>query len=341
MSEALLKVEHLRVAFPMETGSAFPVRDVSFSVFPGKTLGIVGESGCGKTLTGLSLLQLVPKPGRVAGGRILFRRQATEEPVDLAAISPTSDLTRSIRGAEIAMIFQEPMTALNPVYTIGAQIREAIRAHGSVSRQEARNRSLELLKRVGIPAPVQRADDYPHQLSGGMRQRAMIAMALSCNPRLLIADEPTTALDVTIQAQILDLLGDLQAESGMAIVLITHDLGVIADLADDILVMYAGRQVERGTPDQIFYRAAHPYTRGLLTSVPRFGAQSGYRLKSIPGTVPSFVNLPPGCAFRPRCEHAADRCLTDPPSRQVEPGHKADCWLEPSTPAFSSEPSAP
>lgn len=341
MFEALLQVEHLRVAFPMDAATTYPVRDVSFSVFPGKTIGIVGESGCGKTLTGLSVLQLVPKPGRIAGGTIRFRRRLGEEPVDLAAIAPTSELTRSIRGADIAMIFQEPMSALNPVYTIGDQIGEAIRAHRAVSRKEARDQSVALLKRVGIPAPLQRADDYPHQLSGGMRQRAMIAMALSCNPMLLIADEPTTALDVTIQAQILDLLRDLQAESGMAIVLITHDLGVIADLADDILVMYAGRQVESGSPDQIFYHPAHPYTRGLLASAPRFGTRSTQRLTSIPGTVPSFANLPTGCAFRPRCADADDRCVSDPPKRQIEPGQTADCWLEPSAAVVSSEPSAP
>src|SRR5947209_13487311 len=299
----LIEIQDLRTQFVTDDGLVTAVDGVSFTIPRGKTLGLVGESGCGKSVTGLSLLQLVPPPGRVAGGRILYYREAGGEPLDLAALSPRSDAMRAIRGNEIAMIFQEPMTSLNPVYTIGDQIGEAVMLHQGVKRKEARERAIAMLDRVGIASPRQRVDEYPHQLSGGMRQRAMIAMALSCRPALLIADEPTTALDVTIQAQILDLLRELQEgeESGMAILLISHDLGVIAELADEVVVMYAGRVVERGPVDALFYEPLHPYTRGLLRSIPVLGSPKKERLTSIPGIVPSLLALPSGCPFRPRC----------------------------------------
>ena len=262
MTQLLLEVTELSTIFPTDDGVVQAVSDVSFSITPGQTLGLVGESGCGKSVTGLSILQLVPSPGVIEHGQILYRRDSDGDYIDLAKQDRRGEVMRSIRGNEIAMIFQEPMTSLNPVYTIGNQIAEAIILHQKVTKKEARRLAVEMLVKVGIPGPSQRVDEYPHQLSGGMRQRAMIAMALSCNPALLIADEPTTALDVTIQAQVLDLMRQLQQEMGMAILMITHDLGVIADLADAIVVMYAGRVVERGNLDAIFYEPLHPYTRG-------------------------------------------------------------------------------
>ena len=270
------------------------MNDVSFSIARGQTVGVVGESGCGKSITGLSLLQLVPLPGRIETGEILFYRDGDAEPLDIAQIPPKSELIRQIRGNEIAIIFQEPMTSLNPVYTVGNQIAEAVALHQQVDKKTARERAIEMLERVGIPAPAQRVDEYPHQLSGGMRQRVMIAMALCCSPSLLIADEPTTALDVTIQAQVLGLMQELQAEFGMAIMLITHDLGVIADLADEVVVMYAGRVVERGSVDDIFYNPFHPYTQGLLKSIPVLGRTVQKTLPSIPGTVPASVGTADG-----------------------------------------------
>src|SRR5262249_23704541 len=259
------------------------------------------ESGSGKTMTGLALLQLIPPPGRVSGGEILFypgrhgRDAAPAPPVDIAALRPDSERIRAIRGEEIAMVFQGPMSSLTPVYTIGQQIEEMVRLHREVGSREARRAAIEMLRRVGLPAPEQRVDAYPHQLSGGMRQRAMIAMALSCGPSLLIADEPTTALDVTVQAQILDLLRELQQELGMAILLVSHDLGVIAEVADEVIVMYAGRIMERGTAEAIFYDPQHPYTQGLLRSAPVMG-RGGQKLYSIPGAVPDLRALPRGCA---------------------------------------------
>ena len=293
---------------------------VSLSVERGKTLGIVGESGCGKSMLSLSVMRLVPPPGRITAGRVLFEGQ------DLAALPATA--MRDLRGRRIAMIFQEPMTSLNPAYTVGAQIEEAMRAHDRHGRN-LRARAVAALERVRIPAPDRRLDDYPHQMSGGMRQRVMIAMALSCAPDLLIADEPTTALDVTVQAQILDLLRDLQRESGMAIVLITHDLGVVAEMADEVAVMYAGRVVERTAAARLFDDPQHPYTLGLLGSVPRL-EQTRDRLLAIEGAVPSAGSLPPGCRFHPRCVFGVADCTrAQPPLRIVGEGHEAACIRAP------------
>jgi oligopeptide/dipeptide ABC transporter ATP-binding protein len=326
-AQPLIDIQQLRTQFATDDGVVTAVDGVSFSIPRGQTVGLVGESGCGKSVTGLSLLQLVPSPGRVTGGKMLFWREGAAEPVDLATLSARGEAIRAVRGNEIAMIFQEPMTSLNPVYTIGDQIGEAMRLHQGLSRAHARRRAIEMLDQVGIASPRQRVDEYPHQLSGGMRQRAMIAMALGCQPALLIADEPTTALDVTIQAQILDLLRELQHEMGMAILLISHDLGVIAELAHQVVVMYAGRVVERALVDDLFYQPLHPYTRGLLRSVPVLGGTSKERLASIPGTVPSLLALPTGCPFRPRCPDRLPRCHEPPSLREVVAEHSVSCWL--------------
>jgi oligopeptide/dipeptide ABC transporter ATP-binding protein len=288
-------------------------------------VGLVGESGCGKSITALSILRLIQPPGRIVSGSIVFHHVNGD--VALTDLDPHGDAIRRIRGNEIAMIFQEPMTSLNPVYTIGNQIAEAVRLHQGANRREAMDRAVEMLEHVGIPGPRQRVREYPHQLSGGMRQRAMIAMALSCHPSLLIADEPTTALDVTIQAQVLDLMRALQAEMGMAILMITHDLGVVADMADEVVVMYAGRVVERASADAIFYRPRHPYTEGLLGSIPVLGKETGRKLKSIPGTVPHALAMPEGCPFGPRCDHRMPSCSAMPPLEETEPGHWTRCWL--------------
>ena len=327
----LLEISGLKTVFPTDDGIVNAVSDVSFEICPGQTVGVVGESGCGKSITGLSLLQLVPSPGRIEAGEILFHRNG-DEPLDIAQVSPKSELMRQIRGNEIAIIFQEPMTSLNPVYTVGNQIAEAIVLHEQVDKKTARERAIEMIARVGIPAPAQRVDEYPHQLSGGMRQRIMIAMALCCSPTLLIADEPTTALDVTIQAQVLGLMQELQAEMGMAIMLITHDLGVIADLADEVVVMYAGRVVERGTVDDIFYNPLHPYTQGLLKSIPILGKTPQKTLPSIPGTVPHPLGLPEGCSFQPRCSERMPECERMPELAVIDGesekgGHAVRCWL--------------
>jgi len=323
----LLEVRGLRTAFATENGEAVAVDGISFSIEPGKTLGMVGESGCGKSVTALSILRLIPSPpGRIVGGEIFYQGK------NLLALSE-SDMRR-VRGNDIAMIFQEPMTSLNPVFTIGDQIAEAIRLHQKTSRHEARDRAVEMLRLVEMPEPARRVDDYPHQLSGGMRQRVMIAMALSCNPKLLIADEPTTALDVTIQAQILDLLESLQQRLGMALLLITHDLGVVAEQADDVVIFYAGRIVEHAAVGDLFTRPLHPYTRGLLESLPRIGAGRGERLRPIPGTVPRLTSLPSGCRFRDRCALAIDDCARiDPPLEDKAPGHQAACIRVASDPA--------
>ncbi len=322
MSDApLLDIRDLRTVFRTAAGEIAAVDGVSLSVAPGRTLGIVGESGCGKSVLSLSVMRLIPRPGRIAGGSILFEGR------DLLQLSAAE--MREVRGGAIGMIFQEPMTSLNPVHPVGFQIEEAVRAHLGVSRQEARGIAIEALARVRIPAPERRVDEYPHQLSGGMRQRVMIAMALACRPKLLIADEPTTALDVTIQAQILDLLRALQAETGMAIILITHDLGVVAEMADEVAVMYAGRVVERGPARSVFADAQHPYTLGLFGSIPRLDEETP-RLLAIEGTVPPPFALPPGCRFNPRCAFAVDRCRTEsPPLRDLSPGHAAACLLAP------------
>jgi peptide/nickel transport system ATP-binding protein/oligopeptide transport system ATP-binding protein len=314
----VLEVRDLRTHFFTDDGVVKAVNGVSFQVFPGETLGVVGESGCGKSVTALSILRLIASPpGRIVGGKILYKGK------DLVTASEAE--MRKIRGNEISMIFQEPMTSLNPVYTCGDQIMEAIRLHQKVSAREARSRAIEMLKLVGIPLPEQRVDEYPHQLSGGMRQRVMIAMALSCHPSVLIADEPTTALDVTIQAQILELLDRLQAELGMAIILITHDLGVVAEVADHVAVMYGGQIQEYADVETLFEQTTHPYTGGLLASIPKLGEQVE-RLRVIPGAVPNPVDFPPGCTFHPRCHLAIEDCRhVDPQLLSYDGGHLVRC----------------
>ena len=316
----LLEVKDLNVSFPTADGTVQAVRGVSFTVNAGGTLGIVGESGSGKTVLTQTLLGLTPG-GEISG-------TADFDGTDLLAIA--EDQMRKIRGAQISVIFQDPLTSMHPLYKVGWQIEEMIRAHDkSVSKAEAKNRAVELLRRVGIPRADQRVNDYPHQFSGGMRQRAIIAMALSLSPRMIIADEPTTALDATVQAQILDLLQKLQDESNTALIMITHDMGVVADIANDVLVMYAGRAAERATKQDIFYAPHHPYTKGLLESIPNSSAQAE-RLKPITGQPPSLIRLPSGCKFHPRCAYVMDRCLTEEPSlRPVgEDGfHSSACWL--------------
>jgi oligopeptide/dipeptide ABC transporter ATP-binding protein len=320
---SVLEVKGLQTVFFTASGLFRAVDDVSFQVKRGETLAIVGESGCGKSVSALSIMRLVPDPpGRIVGGEVLL------EGTDLLALDEAK--MREIRGNRISMIFQEPMTSLNPVIRIGDQIAEAVRLHRDVSAREARNRAVEMLKLVRIPEPARRALDYPHQLSGGMRQRAMIAMALACRPALLIADEPTTALDVTIQAQILNLMLELQQELGMGLILITHDLGVVAQTAQRVIVMYAGRKVEEADVETLFAEPLHPYTRGLMASMPKLpqaGAEAQGRLTEISGTVPSLVRLPPGCAFAPRCPLAIDRCRSEmPPLRSFSGNRQAACW---------------
>lgn len=313
--DKILEVKNLRTSFFTEEGEVRAVDNVSFNVYKGKTLGIVGESGCGKSVTSLSIMRLIPNPpGKVVGGEILYNGKDLLK-LDMSAM-------RKIRGNEISMIFQEPMTSLNPVFTIGNQICEAIALHQKLSRSDTRNKAIEMLKLVGIPSPEKRIDDYPHQLSGGMRQRVMIAMALSCNPHVLIADEPTTALDVTIQAQILELLKDLQQKVGMALILITHDLGVVAEMADEVAVMYAGNIVEQGKVMEIFKNPKMPYTRGLLNSIPTLsqdptGKVKKKRLETIPGIVPNLLHLPHGCRFQERCTYVIDACKEKEPDLRV------------------------
>ena len=318
----LLEIEDLRTIFRTPMGLVAAVDGVSLGVARGKTLGIVGESGCGKSMLSLSVMGLVPPPGQNAGGRVMFDGQ------NLLDLPPAA--MRSIRGNRIAMIFQEPMTSLNPVFTIGDQITEAMRAHDrSTSDRALRAKAIAALERVRIPAPDRRFDEYPHQMSGGMRQRVMIAMALACEPDLLIADEPTTALDVTVQAQILDLLRDLQAQSGMAIILITHDLGVVAEMADEVAVMYAGKVVERAAITEIFDDPQHPYTLGLLGSIPKL-EETHDRLLAIEGAVPPPFALPKGCRFNPRCVFRAEACVQRQPElREVAPNHDVSCLRAP------------
>ncbi len=315
---ALLDIRDLRTTFATAAGAAHAVDGVSLSLDAGRTLGLVGESGCGKTMTALSIMRLVPPPGRIAAGRIeLAGRDLLQLP---------EGAMRVVRGAEIAMIFQEPMTSLNPVLTVGEQIAEAIRLHRDVGRGAAREQAIAMLRTVEIAEPERRVAEYPHQLSGGMRQRVMIAMALSCRPTLLIADEPTTALDVTIQAQILDLLGDLQRRLGMALLLVTHDFGVVAERADEVAIMYAGRVVERGRVADVFRTALHPDTRALLHSIPKVGGERQRRLDAIPGVVPDLLHLPSGCRFRDRCPQAVAECATvDPVLEEHGPRHWAAC----------------
>ncbi len=323
MGEPLLAIEDLEVSFFTRRGEVKAVNGVTLSVREGRTLGLVGESGCGKSVTALAVMRLLPiPPGRILGGEIRFRGEVLSR--------RSSEEMRKIRGKEIAMIFQDPMTSLDPVFTVGNQIMEGIRLHEGVSRREARARAIELLDLVGIPAPDRRIDDYPGQMSGGMRQRVMIAMAIACHPALLIADEPTTALDVTIQAQILDLLRQLQERFGMGILLVTHDLGVVAGNADEVAVMYAGRIVEQAPVDLLFERPRHPYTEGLFASLPRLpeGGEKPPPLEPIPGIVPDLLELPAGCPFAERCRHRFERCqVEDPVLCEVEPGHLVRCFL--------------
>ena len=318
---AVLEVRGLRTHFFSDEGVSRAVDGVDLELRRGETLGVVGESGCGKSVTALSVLRLVPEPpGRIVEGSILFRGR------DLVKL-PESEL-RSVRGNEIAMIFQEPMTALNPVFTIGEQIMEAVRLHRGATKAEARARAIEMLTRVRIPAPEQRVDEYPHQLSGGMRQRVMIAMAMSCDPEVLIADEPTTALDVTIQAQVLELMNELQAQAGMSMMLITHDLGVIAETAHRVAVMYAGKVVERAGGERLFARPRHPYTIGLFRSLPGLAGETRRRLPTIPGIVPSAFRFPSGCRFRTRCPIATELCASsEPPLAALpqDPAHAVAC----------------
>jgi oligopeptide/dipeptide ABC transporter ATP-binding protein len=319
----LLEVKNLKTYFFTDDGVAKSVDDVSYTVDKNETLGVVGESGCGKSVTALSIMRLIPQPpGRIVGGEILLNGQ------DMLKMS--EEEMRGIRGNRIGMIFQEPMTSLNPVFTVGNQIEESIILHQKVSKEEAKKRAIDMLKQVGIPAPEQRYGEYPHQLSGGMRQRVMIAMALSCNPEVLIADEPTTALDVTVQAQILELIKSLQTKLGMAVVLITHDLGVIAETADKVAVMYASHIVEYAPVDEIFYNPVHPYTVGLLGSIPKLHIESD-RLMTIEGSVPPPTNFPVGCNFNTRCPWATEVCFKEEPALlEHEPGHFSAChhWAQ-------------
>ena len=317
-AQPILRVNNLHTQFHTDDGIARAVDGVSFALYPGKTLGLVGESGCGKSVTSLSIMRLLAHPGRITDGAIYFQ--------DRNLLSLSENDMRNVRGNDIAMIFQEPMTSLNPVYTCGFQIDEAVMRHQNLDADAAREKTIEMLRLVGIPAPEQRANEYPHQLSGGMRQRVMIAMALSCTPEILIADEPTTALDVTIQAQILDLLSDLQKRLNMAVLMITHDLGVIAEVADHVAIMYAGQIIESGTADTIFHNPKHPYTQGLLASVPRLD-ETRERLSVITGTVPNATQFPQGCRFASRCHLAQEQCDQQPILTECETSHHVACWM--------------
>ncbi|WP_395350825.1 ABC transporter ATP-binding protein [Variovorax sp. UC122_21] len=333
MSEPLLRVQDLHVEFRTRRGQALVLNGVDFELRAGETLCVVGESGCGKSMTALALLRLIPSPpGRIRDGRVLFQGE------DL--VRATDARMREVRGNRISMIFQEPMTSLNPVFSVGDQIGESLRLHAGLDARAARQRAIEMLRQVGIPAPERRVDEYPHQLSGGMRQRVMIAMALACRPDILIADEPTTALDVTVQAQIFDLLRELQREKGTAILLITHDMGAVAEMADRVMVMYAGRVIEQGSADQVLSAPGHPYTRGLIDCLPELGSSAAFDddtredLAEIPGVVPSIWELGSGCAFRERCRHAMPRCAREVPPMFALAGdgdggtsHGAACWL--------------
>ncbi len=323
-NELLVQIQDLRVEFDVRAGIVKAVDGVSFDIYRGQTLGVIGESGCGKSITARAILQMIPKPGRVAGGQVLYHRRAKgstqTDIINVSKLDPDGQTIREIRGGEIGMIFQEPMSSLTPVYTagvhideavslhhltpsrkVGDQMTEGIQAHKKVTKKESREIAIEMLHRVGIPKPEQRVDSYPHQLSGGQRQRVMIAIALSCGPVMLIADEPTTALDVSIEAQILDIMRDMQEKENMAIMFITHNLGVIAEMAKEIVVMYMGKQVERASTVDVFYQPKHPYTKALLQSIPKVGRKSSGRLASIEGMVPDPFNLPTGCVFHPRC----------------------------------------
>jgi len=325
-AQRLLEIKNLSTYFHLDEGVIKAVDDVSFSIDRGETLGVVGESGCGKSVTALSIMRLIAKPrGRIAHGTITYYGQQGD-PIEITSLDPHGSRMRGIRGSEIAMIFQEPMVSLNPVYPVGEQIMEAVRTHQTAAKRKARERALEMLEKVRIAAAAQCLSRYPHELSGGMRQRVMIAMALSCNPSLLIADEPTTALDVTIEAQILDLIYELKSDFQTAVMFITHDLKVIGDMADRVIVLYAGKIVEKAGVDEIFYSPKHPYTQGLLESIPQIGRKR--RLIPITGTVPGLTELPKGCYFAPRCPLALEICQTErPPIFGIESGHEVTCWL--------------
>jgi oligopeptide/dipeptide ABC transporter ATP-binding protein len=325
----LVHVEDLKTYFYTLDGVVRAVDGVSLEIRPGETLGLVGESGCGKSVTSLSIMRLLPRRiSRIVGGRILYDRGDGTPPIDLTTVDPNGELIRDIRGNEMAMIFQEPLTSLSPVHTVGSQIAEAVALHQNVDHEAARERAIEMLEQVGIDMPGQRYSEYPHQFSGGMRQRAMIAMALSCNPALLIADEPTTALDVTIQAQILELMKALQEEFDMAILIITHNLGVIAEMSDRVAVMYMGKIVESGKVRDVFHRPLHPYTVGLMRSIPHLGRRVKARLTPIPGSVPDPYSVPSGCAFAPRCPiEDKSGCGGESELVEVEEGHYVRCAL--------------
>ncbi|MFC7619915.1 ABC transporter ATP-binding protein [Microlunatus sp. GCM10028923] len=329
--DILLEIDRLRTHFFVDGGVVRAVDGVSLSVPAGKTVCVVGESGCGKSITARSVLRLIERPGRIVDGRILLSGgdSAAGEPVDVVALDPEGERLRGIRGGEIAMVFQEPMASLSPMYTVGNQLVEAIRVHLDLTEEEASRRGVELLGRVGIPRPERIMESYPFQLSGGMCQRVMIAIALSCRPRLLIADEPTTALDVTTQARILDLLADLQAETEMSMIFITHDLGVVAEIADEVVVMYLGTVVEQGPVDEIFHDPQHPYTRALLASIPRMGRGARQRLATIPGQVPAPLQRPAGCPFHPRCTEAIPGLcdVEEPPMIELGERRRACCVL--------------
>ncbi len=318
--KTLLEVRNLRTYFYTEEGVTPAVDDLSFALQNSETLAIVGESGCGKSVTALSILRIFASPpGKIIGGDILYHGESL--------LHKSEREMRKIRGNEISMIFQEPLTSLNPVFTVGQQIMESLIMHQGMTKKQAREKGIEMLQKVGIPSPDRVIDDYPHQLSGGMRQRVMIAMALACNPSILIADEPTTALDVTIQAQIIKLLGDLKKEMNTSIILITHDLGIVAQIAQNVMVMYAGQAVEYSDARTLFANPLHPYTKGLLASIPVIGEEKE-SLYSIKGSIPSAKDYPKGCRFCPRCDYAMDKCLEQPPVlSEVEPGHKVRCWL--------------
>lgn len=322
--ELLLEVKDLKTHFFNDHSIVRAVDGVNFKLYKGETLGVVGESGCGKSMTALSIMNLLPgSKGRIVDGEVLYHKNENEI-IDITKLKPKGKAIREIRGNEIGMIFQEPMKSLTPVHTIGFQIREALQLHQGLNKKEAKERAVEILKLVGISSPAERVDQYPHQLSGGMRQRAMVAIGLSCNPNMLIADEPTTALDVTIEAQILELMVELQEKIGMSIMFITHDLDVIGELADRVIVMYLGKVIESGSIDHILDNPKHPYTKGLIKSIPEIGREE--RLQPIKGSVPSMENLPEGCYFSPRCEERFDKCSEKPQMKEIEPDHFVRCW---------------
>ena len=331
MVEPLLDIQNLEVKFFLKEGTVHAVNGVDLRLYPRRTLGVVGESGCGKSITARAAMRILPSRGEITGGRIyLAPRDGAAEPLELVSLPADGRVMRRIRGADISMIFQEPMTSFSPVHTVGNQIGEVVRLHQNASRSEARERVAEMLRLVGVPMAEKRVDAYPHELSGGLRQRCMIAMALCCHPRLLVADEPTTALDVTIQSQILNLIGQLQQDLGMAVMMITHDLGVIAETADDVAVMYLGRVVEQADAETVFAEPRHPYTQGLLRSVPRMGGGNTERLAQIPGSVPDPFTTLQGCPFHPRCpKRIAGLCDrgAPPPFLERAPGHSVACHL--------------